>query len=230
MALLQTKSGSGGGYVNSFSFSFTSDITSGSLLVLNLIAGNADTISSITDNRSNTWTLAVNSSNPTVGERQSWLYYVKNAASGATTVTVTYSGGMFPDSSYIAREYSGMDTAAPLDKTSSANDGSSFVQTHSAGTTAATTQADELVVLGGGSSGSASPTFAAGTGYGNGVEQKGFDSFTYGFLSDKTVVATGTQTGNFTSTSFVRGQGFIGTFKAATTTVTTKKLTLLGVG
>lgn len=228
--LVQTKSGSSGGYNNSFSFTFNSNVTAGSLLVLNLTAGNADILSTVADNNSNTWIEAVNTDNSETGERQTWLYYVANANSGSTQVTVTYDASDFPDTAYIAREYSGIATSSPLDQTSTANDGASYVQTHSAGTTGTTTQATELVILGGGTSGDTSPTLVAGSGYGNGLEQKGFDLYTYAFMSDKTVTSTGTQTGNFTSTTFVRGQGFIATFKEIV--VSTNKgftLTMMGV-
>ena len=215
ISLVQTKKGDSGGYSNSFNFSMTSDITSGNTLIINVTSGNTDTFDSVTDSCSNTYTAAGSSANSETGERKSTLYYSKITTGGACTITVTYSAGLFPDTAYIAREYSGLDTSDPLDKTSSANDGANFNQTHDAGTTAATTQNDELVILYGGSSGDASPTFAAGTGYGNGTEQKGFDLYTYAFMSDKTVSSTGAQSGNFTSTGFVRGQGGIATFKAA---------------
>lgn len=218
MALVQTKSQSSGGYVNSYTVAFTSNVTAGSLLVLNLTAGVADTISSITDGRSNTWTSGATTANSETGERKTWMYYVKNAASGATTVTITFTAGMYPDSAVIMREYSGMDTTSPLDQTSTANDGASYVQTHSAGTTGTTTQASELIILGGGCSAAADPVFAAGSGYGNVVQQKGFDLYTYSVMTDKVVSSTGTQTGNFTTTSYVRGQGYIATFKFASST------------
>lgn len=213
MALLQTKSQSSGGYVNSYTAAFTSNVTAASLLVLNLTAGVADTISSITDSRSNTWTSGATTANSEAGERKTWMYYVKNASAGSTTVTITFTAGQFPDSAIIMREYSLIDLTSPLDQTSTANDGASYVQTHSAGTTSATTQAYELVILGGGASAAADPVFAAGSGYGNVVQQKGFDLYTYSVMTDKVVTTTGTQTGNFTTTNYVRGQAYIATFR-----------------
>ncbi len=229
MALVQTVSGDSGGYNNSFNTSSFS-VTAGSLLVICLTDGNLDTISSITDSKSNTWTLAISSTNATIGARMSSLWYVKNAAAGATVVTVTFGVAQFPDTAYIIREYSGMDTTAPLDVTSSADDGSGFVQTHPAGTTASTSQANELVILGGGMAAGSDPVAVVGSGYGNGVQQKGFDMFTYAFLSDKSISSTGTQTGDYTTTGFVQGQGFIATFKvAAAASSTASTLMMMGV-
>lgn len=209
--LVQTVSGGSGGYVNSFTIAITP--SAHSLLILNLTAGTADTLSTVTDGNGNTWVAGPNSNNTTAGARQSWEYHVINSNAGATTITVTYIGGDFPDTAYILREYSGIATSSALDKTSTANDTNNFVQIHPAGTTAATTQAAELVVLGGGCAVGSDPVCVAGSGFSNGLEQKGFDTFTYAFMSDKTVAAMGTQTGNFTSTGFVEGQGFIATYK-----------------
>lgn len=228
MALLQTFGTSSGAYTNSFSITPTTAVTAGSLLLLNITAGNADMLSTVTDNKSNTWTLAVNTNNAASGARQTYLYYVQNAVAGSTTITITYTSGQFPDSSVIFREYSSVLTSGALDKTSSNNDGASFNTTHDAGTTAATTQASELVILGGGSAGNASPGFTAGTGYANGFEQKGFDLYTYGFMSDKTVSSTGAQSGNFLSTANVQGQGYIATFKLVTAGGTPTNLFFFG--
>lgn len=220
ISLVQTKGGSSGAYTNSFTFSPTSSLTSGNYYFVAITAGTADVQPSVSDGTNGSYTMDLNTANPTSGERQTWLFRVKVSSSGTPTVTVSYSSG-FPDSSYIAREYSGLASSSVLDKTSTNNDGTSFNTTHDAGTTATTTQSNELVILFGGSSAGSDPSMAAGTGYGNGLEQKGFDLYTYTFMSDKIISSTGTQSGNFTSTGSVRGQAGIATYKGIALTTST---------
>lgn len=215
ISLVQTKA-QGDGYVNTYTVTPSSNITASSTLALCITAGEANTVLSIADTKLNTWTLATSSRNTTSGERQSWLYYVKNAISGATTITVTWGAAQFADSGTIFREYSGASTTAPLDKVSAAMDGTNYNTTHEAGTTSATTYTNELVVLCGGYSNTDTGTSTAGSGYGNGLEQKGSDRYTFDFMADKTVTATSTQTGNFTTVSSSRGQALLATFVDAT--------------
>jgi hypothetical protein len=214
ISLVQTKSGGSGAYTASFNFTITSNIVVGNTLLINITAGNADVQPTLSDGLGNTYTMDANTSNPTSATRQSWLFRANITTGGSCTVTVSYSAGS-PDTAYITREYSGLVATSPLDVTSAANDGNNFVQTHPAGTTGTTAQASELVILFGGCAVGSDPVLVAGTGYGHGLEQKGFDTFTYAFMSDNIVSSTGTQTGNFTSTGFVEGQAGIATYKAA---------------
>ena len=70
------------------------------------------TVSTISDTRGNTYTLAVGPTTGT-GLRQS-IYYAKNIAAGSNTVTVTFNqAAAFVD--VRALEYSGLDAANPLD-------------------------------------------------------------------------------------------------------------------
>lgn len=211
IALTQTAQG-GYGYVNSFTQAFTSSVASGSMLVAEITAGDANTVSGFSDNVNGNWTLIASDLN--TGQRQTWLYYLPNAASGSTTITVTWGSGQFADANIIAREYSGL-TAAPLDKSAHANDAGSFVTTHPTGTTAATSFAAELVVVAAGCSDSQDPTWGAPSGFSNLTTQKGSDAFTYGAMADRIVSSTGTQGGSFTTADSVVGQGIVATFKGA---------------
>jgi hypothetical protein len=101
-------------------------------------------VSSITDSKGNTYTLAAG---PIAGTSTSMaIYYAKNivaATAGANTVTVTFSTTMnFPEVS--AHEYSGLSTTSPLDQTGSATS-SAVTFNYSAITT---TFPNELVVFG----------------------------------------------------------------------------------
>lgn len=214
IALVQTNTGNSGGYNNSYTIAFSSNVTAGSLLLITMTSGNTDTIASVVDSKSNSWNLIVTSANSS-GARQTWLYAAYNANAGATTITVTMGSGEFVDSAAIIREYSGIATTSAFDVSSTNNDGANYDTLHDAGTTSATTQANELVVLGGGLSVSSDPTATAGAGYGNGIEVKGYDLYTYSFMSDNIVSSTGAQSGNFITVSYVEGQAYIATFKAA---------------
>jgi IPT/TIG domain len=75
------------------------------------------TVSTISDTRGNTYTLAVGPTTGT-GLRQS-IYYAKNIAGGSNTVTVTFNqAAAFVDVRVL--EYSGLDTANPLDQATGA--------------------------------------------------------------------------------------------------------------
>lgn len=78
-------------------------------------ADTAHTVSSLTDTRGNIYTLIVGPTSiaGTVAASQS-LYYAKNIAGGANTVTVTFNAATaFPDLRVI--EYAGLDKVNPLD-------------------------------------------------------------------------------------------------------------------
>ena len=73
----------------------------------------SSTISSVTDNKLNSYALAVGPTSGT-GLRQS-IYYAPSIAGGSTTVTVTFNkAAAYPDVRIL--EYSGLDPSAPLDK------------------------------------------------------------------------------------------------------------------
>ena len=74
-------------------------------------------VSSITDSKGNTYSRAVG---PTAGTKLTQsIYYAKNIAAGSNTVSVTFNTAvLFPDVRVL--EYSGADTANPLDATAAA--------------------------------------------------------------------------------------------------------------
>lgn len=219
IVLVQSKSG-GHGYVNSFTETLTSSVTVGSTLIASITAGDANTIASLIDDKGNTWNLIGSDLN--AGKRQTWLYYAYNVAAGSTTITLTWGASQFADASFIVREYSGLSTTDPLDKSAHANDGGSAGTTHSCGTTAATTQAVELIIVAAGieTASNTDPVWVAPAGYGNLLAQLGDGggtTFTGGAMADKTVSSTGTQTGAFTTTASKVGQGVIATFGTTNT-------------
>jgi hypothetical protein len=77
----------------------------------------ASGVSSVTDSNGNTYTRAIG---PTAGTALTQsIYYAKNVAAGSNTVTVTFNKtAIYPDVRVL--EYSGADTANPLDVTAAA--------------------------------------------------------------------------------------------------------------
>ena len=105
---------------------------------LNIVAvgwnDTAATVSSVTDTRGNTYTLAIGRTSGT-GLRQS-IYYAKNIVAGTNTVTVTFNqAAVFVD--VRALEYSGLDQVNPLDVTAGASGSGISPATGSATTTTA---------------------------------------------------------------------------------------------
>lgn len=210
-AIVQTVSGNGGGYVNSYTISVTP--TAGDTLIMTLTSGAADSGYTVTDNKNNTWTKRQGVINS--GQRLTDIWDEQNVASGATTITITFMAGQFNDSAYILREYSGLTTTS-YDTGAIGNDYGAFIQSHTSSTTPTTAQASEILVGGGGCANTGTPTSVAGSGYGNGLEQKGFDNFTWDFMEDQSVSSVGTQVATWSTTAFATCETVIGTYKTTT--------------
>jgi hypothetical protein len=136
----------------------------------------SSTISAVTDNRGNGYSLAVGPTSGT-GLRQS-IYYAKSIAGGSTTVTVTFNkAAAYPDVRIL--EYSGLDVSAPLDQAV----GAGGTGTTANSGTVSTTAGSELI-FGAGTSGT--KFTGAGTGFSSRMIN------IYGNIAeDKTVSATG---------------------------------------
>ena len=191
-AYTYTGSGGGGGAISfvqvmaatpqtasaSVAVTYTAAQTAGNLNVV-AVGWNdtTSTVTGITDSRNNSYVLAIGPTTGT-GLRQS-IYYAKNIAAGANTVTVTFSkAAAFVD--IRALEYSGLDTANPLDQTAGAA-GSGTTASSGAATT---TAANELIF-------GAGMTLASFTGAGSGFISRIITSPDADNAEDKTVSATG---------------------------------------
>jgi len=194
-----TSSGGGGGIsfvqvksatatsASSITAAFTAAQTAGNLNVVAVMWGDTtSTVSSVTDSRSNAYTLAVGPS--AANGLTSAIYYAKNIAAGSNTVTVTFNKAAgWPNINVM--EYSGLDTATPLDVVSSASGSGTTANSGSATTTSAT----ELIV----GAGNPVTTFtAAGSGFSNRI----INSFG-GISEDKIVTSTGSYNATATMTS-----------------------------
>ena len=148
---------------------------------LNIVAvgwnDTTSTVSSVTDSRGNSYALAIGPTSGT-GLRQS-IYYARNIAAGSNTVTVTFNqAAAFVDVRIL--EYSGLDTANPLDKTAAAS-GSGTTASSGAATT---TSANELIF-------GAGMTIATFTGAGSGFISRIITTPDADIAEDRTVSATG---------------------------------------
>lgn len=188
-AFVQGRGATGSG--TSPSQSFLSNVTAGNLIIVCFHWDTtARSMSSVTDSLGNTYT-AVRAETSLVGLGDSQMFYAKNIAGGACTVTGTLSGTSVWYCS--VHEYSGVDTTAPLDvETAATGSGGS----PSSGATGATAAANSL----GFGFCFASGTASAGAGFTARVTTNGDmteDKDTGGAGSTFTATFTQTGTGNF---------------------------------
>ena len=104
---------------SSVAITYSTAQTAGNLNVVSVMWGDrTSVVSSVTDSQGNSYALAAGPAMATA--LTSAIYYAKNIASGSNTVTVRFNQTAgFPNVNVL--EYSGLDTASPLDVTSSAN-------------------------------------------------------------------------------------------------------------
>lgn len=126
---------SGNGFKIVYGGSMGTGSLAGNLITLRMTAPHGSTISSIVDNKSDTYTLA------TTADSGSWvtaLYYLANAPAGINSITVNYSASV-AQWHYALEEYSGVATSSPAD-----GNCSSHTATISCSLT--TTAANDLIV------------------------------------------------------------------------------------
>jgi hypothetical protein len=199
---------------------YGSNNTGGNLLIAAiLIEDDTSTVSSVTDTRGNTWaacgTIKHSSGNTFSGQ----VWYAKNCAAGANTVTATPSAGAL---TLELHEYSGYDVAAPFGQHIEAY--GTGGTTADSGNVTTTTTSELLFALG-----ISNRTLTAGSGF----TQREHDVFNADSLTeDKVAGAAGTY--NATETLNIAGSWVIclATFKLpsadATKTVTPEVQLYLG--
>jgi hypothetical protein len=159
---------------------------------LNVVAvmwgGTTRAVSSVTDSRGNSYALAVGPTKAT--GLSSAIYYAKNIASGSNAVTVTFNGTVaYPNVNVL--EYSGLDTANPLDVSAAATGSGTTANSGSA----TTTSANELIV------GAGNPT-SVFTGAGSGFSNRVINGFG-GISEDRVVSSSGSYSATAALTSGV---------------------------
>jgi YD repeat-containing protein len=177
-------------------------------------------ISSVTDTKGNTYTLAVG---PTVVSSvgSTAIYYAKNivaATAGSNMVTVHFSSGVpYPD--VRIAEYSGINTTSPLDVTVTG----SGTGTTSATSSVTTTNANDLLV---GSNWVLSGTTGPGTGY----TQRVISGWDGDILEDEIVSAVGSYTATAAISPSAAYIMQMAAFKAAGSADTTPPSAPTGLG
>jgi chitodextrinase len=168
--------------VSTLPVTFTSAQTAGNFIVVGVSWASSTTVSSITDSKGNTYSLAVGPTTNTALGATAAIYYANNiatAAAGANTVTVAFSSAVpYPD--IRVAEYSGISTTSPLDVTAVATGDSATTDSGSA----STTNANDLIV---GSNAQQTTTSGAGTGF-TSRQISGWDG---NILEDRIVSSTG---------------------------------------
>jgi IPT/TIG domain len=172
---------------SSVAATFTAAQTAGNLNVVAVMWGDTvRTVSSVTDSKGNAYALAVGPTKTT--GLTSTIYYARNIASGSNTVTVAFNGtAAYPNVNVL--EYSGLDTASPLDIGTSATGTGTTANSGSA----QTTSGNELIV----GAGNPSSVF---TSAGSGFSSRTINTFG-GIAEDKIVSNTGNYNATATLTS-----------------------------
>jgi hypothetical protein len=215
LAVVQAVSAQASNQSTVVSPTFTS--TSGNLLVVNGVDNLTSGTQSVTDSKTNTWATGVATAGASGAGRLTQRYSKSITGGASHTVTFHAGGTGFP--SVAVAEISGADPTAPFDKGASNAVASAATNPHVTGTTAATTQNDEICVAGMTQGGSGNETFSSNNGYTIKTSQTNTTNMPI-VLSTKIVSATGTQVEsyNLTANNSVPWTGGIGTYKALVST------------
>jgi len=171
---------------------------------------NANTPTSITDNKGSTYTLDCNLTyNPGFGNRRLTVYHLISAPSGVTGVTITPN----TPSRAIVAEYSGMPTSGTiLDVCGTVNNQTTNVTSWTS--TATTTTTTDLVFGLADSPTTGNAGYAAGSGWNARQSQHDATDGDDSYLEDRVSVAAGSYTATGTSTTAARESTVVIAFKA----------------
>lgn len=190
-----------------------SDTASGNLIVVYIWTGTNRTVSTVTDDDSNTYEEA-ESDVDDAGSSNSWqvsIWFAKNIAGGAGTLTITATanaGGEFIFAQAV--EVSGADTSSPLDQTG-INDSTSSTNNHTC-SGAVTTAAEVYVGCAAAFNGNDAGPFTEGSGYTE-FQDNGQQIFGQHRVSAGSLVS---ETGQFTGAGEARqGTAVLASFKSA---------------
>ena len=184
-------------------------VAAGDRVVVAIAAQNAITISSVTDNKNNTYTPSITYPYGGTGKCTTALYSapVTNALASGDTITVNVSAGSAWG--FIAEDWSGLIAS---DKTGTANSGGASTTAVSISTTGSTTSPNEAVFgvacIAGNSSVTGDPNYVSDPAL------KNVNSPTTRILAleSRIVTATGSQTATYTLGTAQAWSGVIGTF------------------
>ena len=123
------------GTTNRVAFPFAN--TAGDLIVAYVIWDNSGSVS-LSDSKGNVYMSAVGPTKWSGDRTNAQIFYAKNIAGGANTVTVRFSTGITSWGVLCIHEYSGIDTASPLDAVAAATGSGSAMSSGPVWTTNAT--------------------------------------------------------------------------------------------
>jgi hypothetical protein len=209
---IQSKIDKSNNYVSSKSVTLDSSVASANLVVVAVSAYSNGTanVSSVTDNKGNTYTKAVAEPSTASGHDHVSIWYAKNVTGGSSfTVTANAPSGNNEYLTVAAHEYSGASTTVPLDRTTSASGISQGIDT---GATADTTQAEELIFSAFTHQSSTDPSATAGRGY---TKRQSITNGTYMPLvtEDRVLTNVGPAKGLLFWGEAVGWRGVVATFK-----------------
>jgi subtilisin family serine protease len=206
IAVVQSANAMGSGVV-SVQSAFPSANTAGNLILAFVRMSSTSQTVTLTDTAGNAYIEAVRQTQTSDGH-QLHLFYAKNVAGGANTVSATFSGTN--NHPWLAiYEYRGLSATSPLDRTSAAQGTATAV---SSGSTAVTSSANELVFAGIGLPSGYSGTETAGSGFILGQKNT---STSPGATESALVTATGSYAGTFALSSGTNWSALVATFSAA---------------
>lgn len=215
-ALTANSNLNGTGYVLADSF-VTGAVTAGSLLTVGIVTTSATSpvVTSITDDRGNTWSRADNVGNPAGTAAELW--YAPNAAAGATTITINTAAPNYVGRHYVFQEFDGIMATSPLDKHQVGYDAGT---THDTAATAVTAYPDELVVSIVGTD-NYNASYSAGSGYSGLVHSASGTPGVYRSIAGqyKEIATAAAQTGLFTTAAGCESASVVATFRKAATNV-----------
>lgn len=194
---------SGGGTIT-----FTSNVTAGSLLVVAVRLGATGRTITLGDDKSNTYSTAYFSTDDGQGDSLAVLYAM-NAAAGATTVTISFSGAA-TTVRVAVHEYSGIATSNAFDQPAKQNFAATTTPT--SGNTSTTAQGDELLFGYCENGAGFTAAFTAGSGYAKREELTSGGLLKIG-TEDQIVSVTGTYAADVTLDAAGSGNMGIATFK-----------------
>ncbi|HVH86800.1 MAG TPA: S8 family peptidase [Terriglobales bacterium] len=196
-----------GSSVSSVSQAFPNQNSAGNLIVAFVRMSTTSQTVQVTDSLGNTYIDAVSQAQSADGH-QTHIFYAKNIAGGANTVTASFSS--LNGHPWLAiYEYSGLNPSSPLDATAHAQGSSS---TASSGPTATTASAQELVFAGLGLPASSTQTVAATSGYAL-LQQDAPPNHSRGANEHAIVTTTGQYAGSFTLNGAANWTAVVATFR-----------------
>lgn len=202
MASLQQRKSGTGGYPASTTVTFDSSVTAGNTIMVFVCnsSGDANGVSSVTDNQSNTYTLVGEDAN----NMRATIYYAKNVTGGTVTVTVNFDTNV----AFMVeiREYD-LPTDTAVDVVVDEN--TAYVNSHSVATGTPTNSGGFGVAFFAKTSAADTTTFTNTAGFsGNAQTTDTTDTYFYAtYISDGQVSGTTDTTTTVTSGSAFRAGG-----------------------